>query len=529
MKKIYLALIFLGTLAMITGVVVFIWPAKTSYFLGKGKKELLPEVYTVQRGAVQKILQVEDGRIVAKKDFSLEFPFSGTVETVFVEEGNIVKSNDQLTKLETIDFELEINHLRALADQSRANLKKLIAGPTTEDLNVSETKVKNAEVALEDAKKNLIETLKDSYTKSDDAVRNKTNPLFKLPQSDDPQLNFAPDSSKLENSRLETEVESSRVRIENILKTWKLSLAKLSITSSDLTASTETIKQYLGEIRDFLNNLAFVISGASVKGDISSATLDAWKLDVAAARVSVNAAALAVETAEKNLNSSESALLLARRELDFKKSGSRDEDIEASRAEIRTIERQIDIFKEKVRKSTLRTPSTTDELIVKKIWLEPGELFKVGQAAVSLSTLKQELQVDVPEEDIRKINIGNSVLIRFDALPDKKLKGEIISVESQEIIEDNDTSYRVNIQLEEADESILAGMTADLDFLTLFKEDSLRIPKNFIYEKNGRKYVKIYRGLGLEKENEIETGADLDNDFVEIIRGLSGGETIAKP
>ena len=45
------------------------------------------------------------------------------METVFVKEGDIVKVYDLLIKLETIDFELEINRLRALTDQSRANLK----------------------------------------------------------------------------------------------------------------------------------------------------------------------------------------------------------------------------------------------------------------------------------------------------------------------------------------------------------------------------------------------------------------------
>lgn len=520
----------MGVLATMTGIAVFIWPATTTYFLGKGKKELLPEVFVVQRGSVQKILQVEDGRIVAKKDFSLEFPFSGIVEKLFVKEGDIVKTNDSLMKLETIDFELEINHLRSLIDQSRANLKKLIAGPTEEDLNVSEIKIKNSEVALEDAKKNLVEAFKDSYTKADDAIRNKTNYLFELPQSDYPRLDFAMDSSRsaLENSRLKAEIETSRVEIENILKTWKLSLDGSSALN-DPASFIDSTKQYLGKIRDFLSKLAFALGGASAKDGSPLAALDAWKLNIAAGRVNIDAAALGVEVAEKNLNSAKSALSLARQEFDFKKSGSRDEDIEANRAEIRAIEGQIDIFREKLRKSTLRTPSTTEELIVKKIWLDPGESFKVGQAAISLSTLKRQLQVDVPEEDIGKINISNDVLIRFVALPNKKFKGKITSIESQEIIKDKDTSYRVNIELEEADESVLAGMTADLDFLTLLKEDSLKIPKNFVYEKNGRKYVKIYRSLGLEKETEIEIGSDLDNDFVEVVSGLSGGETIAKP
>ena len=527
MRKIYLALVFLGALAIITAAAL-IWPATTTYFLGKGKKELLPETFVIQRGSVQKILQVEDGRIVAKKDFSLEFPFSGTVETVFVKEGDIVKVYDLLIKLETIDFELEINRLRALTDQSRANLKKLIAGPTKEDIDVSETQVKNAEVTLEDAKKNLVETIKDSYTRADNAVRNKADRLFTLPQSNDPLLKFALDSSKLENFTLEAEIKANRVEIENILKTWKLSLGKLSI-SGELTPFIKEAKEHLEKIRNFLDKLAFAVNGASASDNLPLTTLSSWRIDIAVSRADVNAVALGVETAEKNLNSAESALSLARRELDFKKSGTRNEDIEANRAEIRTIERQIDIFGEKIRKSTLRAPSTTDELIVKKIWLEPGELFKIGQSVISLSTLKQKLQVDVPEEDIRKISIGNSVLIRFDALPDKKIKGIITSIEPQEIIDDNDTSYRVNIQLEEADESVLAGMTADLDFLTLFKEDSLKIPNNFIYEKNNEKYVKVFGGLGIIKEIRIKTGADLDNNFIEVISGLGGEETIIKP
>lgn len=472
--------------------------------------------FKVERGNIQEIVKVR-GEVAAQKDFDLEFPFSGTIEKIYVVEGRLVEQGALLMKLETIDLGFEKQRLEAVLAQKKTALEKLIAGPTAEDIRVAETKEANAAVSLEDAKRNLLDKLRDAYTKSDDAVRNKVDQFFSNPRGSSPQTNFY-----VYDSQLELTVESGRLSLEGTLTKWKASLDTLT-SASDLDSYLGEARTNLDLVASFLNSITLALSPLSPSAAITQTTIDTWRADVYTGRTNVNTALTNLSSAEEKLRSAESALQLAQDELILKKSGTRPEDIEIAKAQVREIENQIAATEEKIRKSALRAPAGAR---VAKIWLETGEVFTPGQPAASLSTPGHKIQSDVSELEIGKIREvdGNDVLIRLDAFPDLEFRGKVVSIDPQEVVKDEDIFYRVNIYFEARGTMVRPGMNADLTILVSSKDKVLKIPALAVYEKDGKKFVKILEGKK-EKEIEIETGIT-DGESIEVISGLSEGQTV---
>jgi len=206
MKKISYSLV----LIVVAGILISVFWANDRYFK---KEEGNTLSFVVERGDIEEVVLVR-GEVVPQRDFDLEFSFSGTVDRIFVNEGDNVTSGEPLVRLDTTDFRLELEKLEAVLAQTQANLKKLVTGATEEDINVSETKVENAMVSLEDAKKDLVNKLQDAYVKSDDSVRNNVDQLFSNPQSSNPQINVT-----VSDGQLRVDVETRRLVLENLFDT----------------------------------------------------------------------------------------------------------------------------------------------------------------------------------------------------------------------------------------------------------------------------------------------------------------------
>lgn len=472
--------------------------------------------FAVERGSIQEAVKVR-GEVAAGKDFDLEFPFSGTVERVFVSEGQSVGREEALAKLETRDFEIELSRLRAVALQKEANVEKLLAGPTKEDVRVSEAKVSSAKTAVEDARENLVDKLRDAYTKSDDAVRNKVDQFISGSKGANPQLNFSVSDASVEQS-----LESGRVAIEELLNTWKESSGALSVLS-DLKEQTGVVKKNLDTIASFLNSVTFALAPLTPNTSLTQTVLDGWRADVSTARTNVNTAITNTSSAEEKLKTAESSLRVAEDELLLKKAGTRAEDVAIAEAQVKEVENQIAAVEEKIRKSTLRSPAETR---VVKVWVEQREVFTPGSPAISLSGSGHKVQADISELEIGRVREGDSseVLLRLDAFPDFEFRGKVVSIDPKEVIKDEDVFYRANVYFDSKGVNLRPGMSVDLTILVSLRENVLKVPALAVYGGGGKRFVKILDGKN-QTEVEVTVGIS-DGESVEITSGLAEGQTV---
>ena len=138
------------------------------------------------------------------------------------------------------------------------------------------------------------------------------------------------------------------------------------------------------------------------------------------------------------------------------------------------------------------------------------------------------IKVDIYEEDVAKMSIGNPVDVFLVAFPEEKLEGKVISIDPAEKMIDGVVYYEVSISLEQSVSGIKPGMTADLVITTDVRENVLTVPRKALKKKNGKTVVQVLEQNQII-EREIEIGLKGTNDLVEVISGLKEGQQIILP
>jgi RND family efflux transporter MFP subunit len=156
-----------------------------------------------------------------------------------------------------------------------------------------------------------------------------------------------------------------------------------------------------------------------------------------------------------------------------------------------------------------------------------GEIISANSIVVSLlSVANFEIEANIPEADIAKVNRGNISVITLDAYGrDVEFQAKVVSIDPAETIIEGVATYKTIFQFIEEDERIKSGMTAKITISTDKREGVIAIPQRAIIRRNGSLLVKILEGENI-KESTIETGLRGSDGHVEIISGVSEGDKI---
>lgn len=292
----------------------------------------------------------------------------------------------------------------------------------------------------------------------------------------------------------------------------------------------------------------YVIEGDKVKqgdiiGRIESADVQA-ALDQQKAQLEVQKAALENATAELE----DAEISLKRQQELRKESVGTQADLDAAinrvkkaKAQIQSAKASIATQESAIRASLVQVENTIirapfDGTILNKNANVGEVITALGGAAgsrgavVTLADMTSlQVEADVSESAIQKIQENQPVEISVSAISDKKYKGIV-----NKIIPTADRAkgtVQVKIRFDDIDERVLPEMGAKVNFLkinTVVNEieskPKLLIPQTAIQTKNGKKTVFVVKDNAAQ-ETAVSTGTIL-GEYVEITNGLMNGDVI---
>jgi HlyD family secretion protein len=99
------------------------------------------------------------------------------------------------------------------------------------------------------------------------------------------------------------------------------------------------------------------------------------------------------------------------------------------------------------------------------VLVRDGEMVNPGSPAVVLGDISEfKIETtDLNEVDLYLLQVGQSVEITFDALPERNMRGVVTKIAPMASLEQGGTNYKVTIELEEQDPDLRWGMTAFVD------------------------------------------------------------------
>ena len=182
-------------------------------------------------------------------------------------------------------------------------------------------------------------------------------------------------------------------------------------------------------------------------------------------------------------------------------------------------------------KTTIYAPmsGTVSELNKERGEIALGSQFQKDVIMIVADLTEMEAQVDVDENDIVSVAIGQKAEIEVDALPGQKLMGTVYEIANSANVgaagtSEQKTEFEIKIAISSPPKTLRPGMTASADIITKTNDNALSVPIQSVA-------VRTVDQLTMkgEKRKDAETRYKADRDgFVEIVFCIEGQRAVAK-
>jgi RND family efflux transporter MFP subunit len=190
-----------------------------------------------------------------------------------------------------------------------------------------------------------------------------------------------------------------------------------------------------------------------------------------------------------------------------------------------------------LREMTLRSPAAGMISLI-QVWRGEGQAaFKPGDRAwpgaplaqlPDVSTLRVSARVDETERS--RLQTGQSVTIQLDAIPDRQFSGRITQISTIATMDFGGgwpfpRNFNLLVALDESDNRLRPGMTAQLNIVVDRVPNALTIPTQASFQKSRRVVAYVLDGPKFQ-ERVIEVGRR-SHDRSLVVNGLRPGEKVA--
>jgi len=291
-----------------------------------------------------------------------------------------------------------------------------------------------------------------------------------------------------------------------------------------------------------------------IKSDQYQAALDRLIASLQASKSSLNSMKAMLEKATQDYNrivELHKKGLVSDADLEVAKSTylSRMGEYESQKAMVHQAEAAIKEQKEIIAKTAIYSPidGTVTGLKVKLGERVLGSNFTQGTQLMTIADLNaMEAVIDINENDVVNVKIGDKAIIEVDAFKGKKFYGRVYEIANSPKTSGMGTqeqvvNFPVKIRIDGGENGLKPGMSCNADIETDYRYNVLSIPLQSVTarsnkkeddenSKNNNKKTDIEEIVfafdnGLAKVKKVQTGIS-DQNYIEIISGLKEDEEI---
>ena len=525
------------------------------FFMIKNKQNgQAPEYVTAQvlRGNLVQTVSAT-GKVESASETNLNFRVAGSLFKVFVKAGDQVKSGQLLAQLSALAPQSAVAQANAQLAQAQADLLKIEAGSSNEEIGVTEAQVNQAQQDLASAReslndvkntnqRNIVSLKEQAFNKAGESLFLIKSALTDIDYVINKDNDYRDDLQYLAFSLAEVDsayqtAVIARDQFMGIMPRYG-SESEVNELISLMDIADAALKAADAALDSFFDLLNVAASGTY----LTQTKIDTFKTTVATDQSNIAAKIVAVQTAKSNLQikivdyvnsqkeaeskvkKAQAALEVANAQLTLKQSGPRDFQLKLYEAKVDQARANLNKVLADLSDYSLLAPV---DGIITKVNYKAGELVNSTSPVVSLlSESNLEIKVDVPESDIVKIHLSDSASITLDAFgQDRIFLGHITFIDPAETIINDVVYYKVTVTFDHEESDVKSGMTANVIVTTANRENVLYIPQRSVVDKNNKRTVRVLEN-NQPVEKDVVTGLRADEGNIEVLSGLIEGETV---
>lgn len=431
------------------------------------------------------------GQVTSSTDLSLSFNTSGTVKSLRVKVGDVVKKGDILATIDQGSVLGSLTSARGALAAAEARLKRTLENEevTLAQINLEQTKIIQ-DTLIKSAYTNLLNSTPEALLEDGDG-----------------------------NYELPTITGSYGLNKEGVivLDTY-VSDGGYSFSASGLASGSGSVNTLTPQ--PIGNSGLYVTFPSDIDVDLD------WIITIPNKKAPDYIANL--NSYNETVNQARSEIEKRTTELSLKKARSTGSDIDLARADVVSAQGQLQSAQAKYEDTLLRAPA---DGTITSIDIKLGELSESQKPVITLQDVTNlYIEAKINESNIANVKLGQKVTMTFDAFGTSRVfDGNVVHVDPSAVTADGIVNYKIKSSISVLDPGIRSGMNADINILTAEKPQVLVIPKAAITMNESKMYVNIvtdkkrmkYKGV------EVTTGLLGDGNLIEVTSGLSNGQDIA--
>ena len=537
----------LALLLVAVGIGAYAWLFRPAETVATGR------TVAVQTGTVSETVTAT-GTVETAGALELSFATVGTVESVRVEEGDRVRSNRVLARLDDTSAQQSVisarsSYVQAVGNADQSTLSLAAAQQAVEDaqttaaLNKQEyaETVRRARADLADAKAAWSDSCLDAAGTCPDAeawsqLRAAEADVTSAKSAYDQAVQTASATETTNNIKLnQAQMDVSYAKADQDAACNTYGSSSNQCTSA-VSATRNAQQQY--ELQANANQTASVqsqqsLANADVK--ITQANIALKKLQnmlVTQAADAISTAQDAVESAllsqEKGLASGAQSVSRAKETLAAQQASARTVttpagSTTANQAAIAVAEAGLTSAREAVSDTVLRAPVAGT---VASVTVTEGDSAAAGTPVITLlPNAALQVVASFSEADALKVEVGQSATVTFDALPDASATATVTAVDILPSTgESGVTTYGATLTLDDSPEGVRQGMSASVVVTTAEATNVLWAPTAAITTSGGTSTVTV-RANGVDTPVTVTTGLAGDTG-TQITSGVASGDQL---
>lgn len=409
------------------------------------------------------------GQIIAAREASLSFMTSGQIVEVRVEEGAQVKQGDVLAVLDMRQLDSAIQQAEAAVASAKAQQTALTDAPRPADVRVARAQVRQAEISLAQARNSQTQTVRSSESSLNVAQTG-------LQQTRD-QLSAAKTQAETGVSQATQALIQAQAAYAKAKSDWEF----VQDTGNDPQQPSVGVNPQTGEkIENNVENsqretyyAAFVQAEAALR--TAEQAVQQAQVDFDTARqaeiTGIASAEQQVVQAQAGLDQvrvpeGESQVALAQANVELAQAQlaqlnpsptqSQKKQVAAAIAQAEAALTQARLNREY---GELRAPF---DGLVTTMAIESGEVVAPGTPVIDMfDTSSFRFEAPIADFDITRVQQGQQVRIRVDALPEELFTGAVSYISPSVTTQGNVRTYTVRVDLEDA-EGVRVGMSGQM-------------------------------------------------------------------
>jgi RND family efflux transporter MFP subunit len=195
--------------------------------------------------------------------------------------------------------------------------------------------------------------------------------------------------------------------------------------------------------------------------------------------------------------------------------------VDVARTNVANVEAQLALARRNL--SYANIPAPIDGFVIERT-ADLGEYVSPQQKVVTIvRTNPLRIRIDIPEQAIPEVSVGQSVSITTSAWPDKNFSGRVARIAPN--VSATSRTLTVEAEIENSNGALKPGQFATVRILQERAEPAVLIPARAVVNEAGVNRVYVIKD-GHAEQRLVQTGQS-DGDLIEVKTGVAADEQVA--